>query len=188
MADQIGTPVDDISKYDANYRILSDHLNIDVNRDWSRYKQKVEYITNWAKKVTGSEDIKQLVSAVKKLDKHAGPHSWEDRKINHLYRNLRLEEDGLNKLFIKKDKGMDLKTLLRGDISKMVNEQISKEQSKINQAKKQIKMTQKIIAEKQRAETYLEGLEKHKTNLYSGLQKALLEMNNWKDRRKITKV
>lgn len=117
----------DWTKYDPGYRAIGDYLGVDPNTEWSDFKNKIEYLKGWAKNTSKSEDYTDHVKALKSLEDKVGKPSWEDRRINHLYRNLRLEEDRVR---IKENtkKSNPIKTdPLRATISKSLSGIVQKE-------------------------------------------------------------
>lgn len=87
---QSGAPVEDWTKYDPKYRAAADYLGIDVNNEWPRQKRKLDYILDWATKESGSEKTIDILGKIYELDKKFGYPSWDDRKINHIYRHLKI--------------------------------------------------------------------------------------------------
>lgn len=85
---------DDWQKFEPLHRRVADYFNVDVNTEWSNQKEKLDYLIDWAEKAVNSKDPQKILLALYELENRVGKPSLEDKRINHLYRNLRLDSQG----------------------------------------------------------------------------------------------
>ena len=89
------TALGDWKKFDPRYRAVADYFGVEPNREWSQYADKVDYFYNWAKKTSGSEEIPALLKTLDKLEKKCPPPAWNERRIQSMFRTLRLNNDSM---------------------------------------------------------------------------------------------
>jgi len=96
MEEQTSPPlgsIDDNVKYDPAYRQLADYLNVDINTQWNKFKPKLDYILEWGQKTTNSQEIEKIIEALREVESNIGTPNWEEKRITHIYRNLRLDRN-----------------------------------------------------------------------------------------------
>lgn len=89
------TALGDWKKYDPRYRAVADYFGVEPNREWNQYADKVDYFFNWAKKTANSEEIPALLKSLDKLEKKCPPPAWNERRIQSMFRTLRLNQDSM---------------------------------------------------------------------------------------------
>lgn len=85
-------PLGDWKKYDPRYRAVADYFGIEPNREWGQYSDKIDYLYNWSKAKTKTDDVNQNLLAIRDLEKKVGGPAWNERRIVNVYRNLKLNE------------------------------------------------------------------------------------------------
>ena len=86
------TPSVDSFKYDENFAQLSKYFKVDPNEsNW--YQDKIQAIHEWAKEKAQSKDILDVLLELKALERELGTHSDLEKRVNNVYRWIRLDQD-----------------------------------------------------------------------------------------------
>lgn len=136
--DLTANPGEEWQKYNPLHRAVADYLNIDINTEWSHAKPKIDYLIDWAKQKTGSDEPNQIVLTIHDLYKQLGPHSFGDRKDAYIYRHLKLSEKPQTKLVSKpvkvvskQSKENPLTKTLTGALTNMINKEVGNVQKQV---------------------------------------------------------
>ena len=86
------TPGIDNFKFDTDFAKLSQYFKVDSNEsNW--YQDKLQAILGWAKEKSGSKDILDILLELKALERELGTHNDLEKRVNNVYRWIRLDQD-----------------------------------------------------------------------------------------------
>lgn len=116
------SPSEDWQKFEPLHRRVADYFNVDVNTEWSNQKNKLDYVIEWAEKAIGSKEPDKILLALHELENRVGKSSLEDRRINHIYRNLRLDSQGeLQKDLLIENVTQEITSAVKDQLRKILN-------------------------------------------------------------------
>lgn len=86
------TPAVDSFKYDADFAKLTNYFKVDPNEsNW--YQDKLQTIQKWAQEKAQSKDMLDVLLELKALERELGTHSDLEKRVNNVYRWVRLDQD-----------------------------------------------------------------------------------------------
>ena len=99
---EASTPDVDSFKFNPDFMRLSEYFKIDPQEsNW--YQEKLITVLEWAKEKSGSKDIIDALVELKSLERELGTSADLTKRINTVYRWVRLDQDERR---IQKEKGL----------------------------------------------------------------------------------
>jgi len=77
-------------KYDPIYHSVTNYFGLKME-DFSRFQSKIDVIKSWAEESAKSKERVDLLWAIRNLENRLGTPPMGERRINHIYRWIRLE-------------------------------------------------------------------------------------------------
>ena len=89
------SPFPDWEKYDPLTHSIGKYLNVKMDdiAEYSQLKNRISLIRDWAKQNANSEDNTDVLWAVRTLENRLGTPPAGEKRINHLYKWIRLDQD-----------------------------------------------------------------------------------------------
>ena len=85
-------PTVDAFKYDADFAKFTNYFKIDPNEsNW--YQDKLQAIQKWAQEKAQSKDMLDVLLELKALERELGTHADLEKRVNNVYRWIRLDQD-----------------------------------------------------------------------------------------------
>src|SRR3990167_7871339 len=137
------TPDVDSWKYDPSYMKLMDYFQISSDEGYL-FKDKLETIGSYLTEKTGNKDVLNHLFFIKKLQRELG-ESLDERRINQVYRWIKLDQDELR---IKNEKALYEKKVF--DQRKLLKPRVKIVEKIVPKIRTVTKVVEKIIYRKKR--------------------------------------
>lgn len=69
---------------------LSNFLGVE-SREYDALKDQISVITDWAVREANSNKLEDITHKIRELEEKLQPPAWGEKRVNHIYRFLRLE-------------------------------------------------------------------------------------------------